>query len=223
MTNQPMEMARQAQPTLQAPLQLPHNPQPQIHPQLPAQPNPNPNNRPVQLVQIIENLEGEINSVGCNKLQLWSRCIIYPEESNIHQDQENESNTQPTITPSTMVIIEEVEQGENTVEKHNLDEDVTPPPPFPERLMIEKPIVYPNLDIVGELKNIYVKIPLLQDLEDIPIYAKTIKELCGKKHVRKTKNRSIFRVVGALSDLILGKKEMINYEYLGNPIAIVHI
>jgi hypothetical protein len=46
MTNQPMGMAPQTQPTLQAPLQLPQNPQSQLRPQLPAQPHPNPNNRP---------------------------------------------------------------------------------------------------------------------------------------------------------------------------------
>jgi hypothetical protein len=65
-----------------------------------------------------------------------------------------------------------------------------PSPPFPERLMIEKPVVYPNFDIVGELKNLYIKIPLLQALQNIPIYAKMIKELCGRKPVRKNKNPS---------------------------------
>jgi hypothetical protein len=194
-----------------------------MRPQLPAQPNPNPNNRPAQLVQIIENLDGEINSVGCNELRLRSGCIISPEESNIHQEQENENNIQPTITPSTVVITEEVEQGGNTVEQQNPDEDVIPPPPFPERLMIEKPVVYPNFDIVGELKNLYVKIPLLQALQDIPIYAKTIKELCGKKPVRKAKNPSIVHVVGALSDLILGKQEPVKYTDPGNPMVTVQI
>ena len=87
-----------------------------------------------------------------------------------------------------MVITEEEEQGGNIVEQQNPDEDVIPPPPFPERWMIEKPIVYPNFDIIGELKNLYVKIPLLQALQDIPIYEKTIKELCGKKPVKKTKS-----------------------------------
>jgi hypothetical protein len=73
--------------------------------------------------------------------------------------------------------------------------------------MIEKPTVYPNFDIVGELKNLYINIPLLQALQDIPIYAKTIKELCGRNLVRKTKNpSSTVCVVGALSDLILGRK-----------------
>jgi hypothetical protein len=56
--------------------------------------------------------------------------------------------------------------------------------------MIEKPVVYPNFDIVGELKNLYIKIPLLQALQYIPIYAKTIKELCGRNPVKKIKNPS---------------------------------
>jgi hypothetical protein len=84
--NQPMGMAPQTQPTLQAPLQLPQNPQSQLHPQLPAQPHPNPNNRPTQLIQIMENGEGETNSVGCNELRLRSGRIISPEENNVFQE-----------------------------------------------------------------------------------------------------------------------------------------
>jgi hypothetical protein len=36
-----------------------------------------------------------------------------------------------------------------------------------------------------ELKNVCVKIPLLQAIKDVPIYAKTIKELCIKKPGQK--------------------------------------
>jgi hypothetical protein len=89
--------------------------------------------------------------------------------------------------------------------------------------MIENTFVYPNFDIVRELKNLYVKIPLLQALQDIPIYAKTIKELCGKKHVRKDENPSTVHVVGALSDLILGKKDPVKYTDPGNPMGTVQI
>jgi hypothetical protein len=85
-----------------------------------------------------------------------------------------------------------VEQGGNTIEQQNPDENITPPPPFPERLMIAKPTVYHNIDIVGELKILYVKIPLLQTFQDIPIYAKTIKEICGKKPVGKFKIHQLF-------------------------------
>ena len=107
----------------------------------------------------MENDEGETNLVGCNELWLRSGRIISPEENNVSQEQENEK--QPTITPSTMVIIEEIEQGGNIVESQDPNKDATPSPPFPKILMIEKSIKYPNFDIVGELKNLYVNIPLL--------------------------------------------------------------
>jgi hypothetical protein len=71
--------------------------------------------------------------------------------------------------------------------------------------VIKKLVVCPNFDIIGELKNLCVKIPLLQALKDIPIYEKTIKELCGKKPRKKNKNPSIVHVVGSFFDLILGK------------------
>ena len=47
-------------------------------------------------------------------------------------------------------------------------------PPFSERLAIEKPVVHPEYDIMNELKNNCVKIPLLQAIKDIPIYRKVI-------------------------------------------------
>jgi len=54
-------------------------------PQLPSQPNPNPNNKPVHLMQIVENLEGETNFVGCNELRLISGHVISIEERNVHK------------------------------------------------------------------------------------------------------------------------------------------
>jgi hypothetical protein len=102
--NQPIGMAPQTQPMLQAPLQLPQNMQSQLRPQLPARSHPNPNNRPAQLIQIMENGEGDTSSVGCSELRLRSERIISPEENNIFQ--EEESGKKLVITPSTMVIIE---------------------------------------------------------------------------------------------------------------------
>ena len=86
-----------------------------------------------------------------------------------------------------------------------------------------RPIEYPNFDLLGELKNLCIKIPLLQAIQDIPIYAKTIKELCAKKSVRKTKITPTIHVVGTLSNLLLGKETPVKYEDLGNPIVTVQI
>jgi hypothetical protein len=48
-------------------------------------------------------------------------------------------------------------------------------PPYPKILVIEKPTTGPKFDILNELKNIYVKIPLLQAIKDIPIYSNLVK------------------------------------------------
>ena len=65
-------------------------------------------------------------------------------------------------------------------------------PPFPERLEIGKHVIHPEYDILNELKNVYVKIPLLKAIEDIRIYSKVIKELCIKKLGRKKKYSPLF-------------------------------
>lgn len=69
--------------------------------------------------------------------------------------------------------------------QHNIQTQVPQTPPFPERLLIEKPIAQSKFDIINELKNGNVKIPLLQEIKDVMIYAKTIKEICIKKPGRK--------------------------------------
>ena len=68
-----------------------------------------------------------------------------------------------------------------------------------------------------------IKIPLLQAIQDIPIYAKTIKELCIKNPKRRITTNLIVQVVGTLSDLLSGRETPIRYEDLGNPIATVQI
>jgi hypothetical protein len=54
-------------------------------------------------------------------------------------------------------------------------------------LALEKPVVQPEFDLETELRNVCVKIPLLQAIKDVPIYAKTIRELCIKNPGRKRK------------------------------------
>ena len=101
--------------------------------------------------------------------------------------------------PKSLVIIHEENEEEedpNEVMNDTISQDVpnipfyTHPqqeptqeqriPPFAEQLEIEKPIIHPVYDILNELKNVCVKIPLLQAIKDIPVYSKVIKELCIK-------------------------------------------
>ena len=78
-------------------------------------------------------------------------------------------------------------------------------PSFPERLVKEKfSISLPEFDVLDELTNVCVKIPLLQAIKDIPIYIKEIKELCLKKTERRKKDPQTIHVIGDLIDLMMG-------------------
>jgi hypothetical protein len=69
-------------------------------------------------------------------------------------------------------------------------------PPYPERLLIKKTEEPLEHNLETELRNICVKIPLLQAIKGIPIYAKIVRELCIKNPGRKRKEPPIIRVVG---------------------------
>ena len=81
----------------------------------------------------------------------------------------------------------------------------------------------PQFNILGDLKNLYVKIPLLQALHDVRIYAKPIWHLCVRKLGRKPRDPPIVHVLGKLSELIMGKTPLTKYDDLGNPTITVHI
>ena len=79
----------------------------------------------------------------------------------------------------------------------------------------------PQFNLLGELKNIYVKIPLLQALQDVPIYARTVQDLCTRKPGRKPRDPPTVHVIGKLSALIMGKTLLAKYDDPGNPIVTV--
>ena len=77
-------------------------------------------------------------------------------------------------------------------------------PPFLEILVIEKLVVHPEYDILNELKNICVKIPLLQAIKDILIYSKVIKEFYIKSTGKKKKDPPTIHVIGEMSKCMIG-------------------
>ena len=81
----------------------------------------------------------------------------------------------------------------------------------------------PSFNLLGELKNIYVKIPLLQALHDVPTFSKTVRELVLKKPGRKPKDPPIVNVVGRLSKIMMGRAPLGKYDDLDNPTIIVYI
>jgi hypothetical protein len=99
--------------------------------------------------------------------------------------------------------------------------------PFPERLKIdkgvEKQILLPDYDMLDELKNVCIKIPLLQAIKEIPIFAKTIRELSIKKPGRKRKEIKRIQLVGKIADIMMGKTTIQKYLDPGSPIVKTHI
>ena len=74
----------------------------------------------------------------------------------------------------------------------------TNPPPYPERLLVKKFEVPLGNNLEIELRNIYVKIPLIQAIKDIPIYAHIVRDVCIKNLGRKRKEPPVIQVVGQL-------------------------
>lgn len=103
----------------------------------------------------------------------------------------------------------------------------TAAPPFPEILQVdrgvEKHIILPNYDFLDELKNICIKIPLLQAIKEIPILAKTIKEFSIKKPGRKAKQTKRIHLVGNIANIMMGKIAIQKYLDPGSPIVKIHI
>ena len=96
-------------------------------------------------------------------------------------------------------------------------------PPYSEHLAIAKTEPQLEFDLIGELKNLYVKIPLQQAIRDIPIYTKAIRDVCVKRSGRKPKDPPTVYVMGRLSELLQGKTPLVKYGDPGNPPVIVQI
>ena len=78
-----------------------------------------------------------------------------------------------------------------------------------------------QFNLLGELRNLYVKIPLLQALQDVPIYARIVWDLCTKRTGRKPRDPPTVHVIGNLSALIIGKSPVTKYDDPGNPTVTV--
>jgi hypothetical protein len=81
----------------------------------------------------------------------------------------------------------------------------------------------PAFNLLGELQNLYVKIPLLQALRDVPIYARTMRDICVKKPGRKIKDPLTVHVMGDLSALMSGKSPPVKYGDPRHPTVSVQV
>jgi hypothetical protein len=133
---------------------------------------------------------------------------------------------------SPVIIEKQIEQEEiPSTEKLSIDNQIQKgktlniqTPPFPERLVKEKlPISLPEFDVLDELRNVCVKIPLLQAIKDIPIYTKEIKELCSKKTNKIRKDPPTIHVIGNLAGLMSNTISIEKYVDPGIPMVTITI
>ena len=86
---------------------------------------------------------------------------------------------------------------------------------------MKKPKVPLGHDLEVELRNICVKIPLLQAIKDITIYDKIIRDLCIKNPGSKSKEPPVIHVVGQLSKFI--SEIPSKYNDPENPVVTIEI
>jgi len=175
---------------------------------MPVKPNPNPNNKAIHNIDKHNVPSLYITPMPCDEIKLRSGRIVEPIiEDAPSLELDKESGEKPSIDT------EEIDQS--IIELAD--------PPFPERLEITKTVELPSFNLLGELQNFHVNIPLLQVIRDVPIYAKTVRDLCIKRLGKKPRDPLIVHIVGELSELMLGKTPPIKYGDLGNPPVTVKI
>jgi len=96
-------------------------------------------------------------------------------------------------------------------------------PPYPKRLTIDKSPRKYEFDLLGELKNVFVNIPLFQTIKDVLIDAKFVKELCLRNPGRNKKDPPSIQVIRKITYLMLGKVFMTKYLDPRSPVVKVHI
>lgn len=130
----------------------------------------------------------------------------------------------------TMIVEEKREEetlnhSSKAVTKHPLPSESFPSssnqPPFPERLLMERSEPIYETSLASELQNIFIKIPLLQAIKDIPICTKIIKEICLKKLGRKRFEPQTIQFVGRAIELMTGCVSMEKYTDPENPVVSV--
>ena len=80
-----------------------------------------------------------------------------------------------------------------------------------------------NYDFLDELRNVCIKIPLLQAIKEIPILAKTIKELSMKKTGKRIREIKKVQLAGKIADIMMGKITIPKYLDPRNPVVKIHI
>jgi hypothetical protein len=116
-----------------------------------------------------------ITTIPLQEIQLKSGKVLDRERPSIViQEEEEEETTKQPIDDTRWEDVIILKNQEPKIPR-NEPLQITKVPPYPDRLVIKKPTTRLEFDILNELKNICVKIPLLQAIKYIRIYSKLVK------------------------------------------------
>jgi hypothetical protein len=162
----------------------------------------------------------EVQTFPTYEIQLRSGKVVNQSNPTIIIQEENDNHSEEEKTQTTPVEEETSPPIPITSQFVRVPQQVNLPP-YPEILLVKKPDPPLHRDIEDELRNVCIKIPLLQAIKDIPIYAKIIRDICINKLGRKKKEPPLVQVVRQLSEFIY---EMpYKYNDPGNLVVTVEI
>jgi hypothetical protein len=132
-----------------------------------------------------DNLNHNYNYHHLNHPKGQLRFLLNPDDGDKTIESDNptspiileQDNEEKVVELNKTIDKPSLENQPNSLEKSKFVQN----PPYPEILTIEKSTKQSEFDFLGELKNFHVRIPLFQSIKDVPIYAKSIRELCLKK------------------------------------------
>eukprot|EP00253_Pinus_taeda_P033343 PITA_33343 len=150
----------------------------------------------------------------CNDIHLWSGRIFEPIIDDITSSNSDKEETEKDKSSN---------KGVETVKPPSNKSVETTETPFPKCLALTKTPELPTFNLLWELQNLSVKIPLLQALKDVPIYARTVRDICIKKPDRKAKDPLTVHVMGDLAALMSGKTPPVKYGDPGPPTVTVQV
>eukprot|EP00253_Pinus_taeda_P011726 PITA_11726 len=163
---------------------------------------------------MLSSFASQIHTLQCNDIHLRSGRIVEPTIDDITSYDSDKEETEKDKSSN---------KGAEIVEPPSNKTAEIAEPPFPECLALTTTPELPAFNLLGELQNLYVKIPLLQALRDVPIYAKTIRDICIERPGRKAKDPLTVHVMGDLAALMSRQTPPMKYGDLGHPTVIVQV
>lgn len=150
----------------------------------------------------------------CNDIHLQYGRIVEPIIDDITSSDSDKKETEKNNLPNKAVETFKPPSNKGTETTNS---------PFLEHLALTKTRELLTFNILGKLWNIHVKIPVLQALRVVPIYARSVRDIFIKKPGRKAKDPLTVHVMGDLATLIFKKTPPVKYGDPGHPMVTVQI